>query len=251
MVSARRVLTEGMVSELTVEAVTDCESVIELSFDSSDTSVITRRLIRPSVSTTGVKLSEIPNFLNEIEVVQTIGLVREVLLPQREVPVAAAGGIVEARIPDGVRALVRHLRVRALEELVVVPDAVDLQSQAAAGERELVAPVPVHAHARRQRELGLDETAEHGRYGVHLRIEQRQPQAEVPTLSRYEGEFHFAAVRAGIRVRHLRRQTREGEDLIVVVVVVENGSVEVGESAGERSQYLHILGRAHPATEDG
>jgi hypothetical protein len=60
-----------MVSELTVEAVTDCDSVIELSFDSSDTSVITRRLIRPSVSTTGVKLSEIPNFLNEIEVVQT------------------------------------------------------------------------------------------------------------------------------------------------------------------------------------
>src|SRR6266699_3806243 len=34
-----------------------------LSLDSSETSVITRRLIRPSVSTTGVKLSEIPNFL--------------------------------------------------------------------------------------------------------------------------------------------------------------------------------------------
>ena len=41
-------------------------SVIELSFDSSDTSVITRRLIRPSVSTTGVKLSEMPNFLKLI-----------------------------------------------------------------------------------------------------------------------------------------------------------------------------------------
>jgi len=37
--------------------------VKELSFDSSDTSVITRRLIRPSVMTTGVKLREMPNFL--------------------------------------------------------------------------------------------------------------------------------------------------------------------------------------------
>src|SRR5882724_7949432 len=37
--------------------------LIELSLETSDTSVITRRLIRPSVSTTGVKLSEIPNFL--------------------------------------------------------------------------------------------------------------------------------------------------------------------------------------------
>src|SRR6202012_3516760 len=33
----------------------------------SDTSVITCRLIRPSVNTTGVKLSEMPNFLNSIE----------------------------------------------------------------------------------------------------------------------------------------------------------------------------------------
>src|SRR2546430_8180921 len=33
------------------------------SVETSDTSVITRRLIRPSVSTTGVKLSEMPNFL--------------------------------------------------------------------------------------------------------------------------------------------------------------------------------------------
>ena len=40
--------------------------VMALSFDSSDTSVITRRLIRPSVSTTGVKLSEMPNFLKLI-----------------------------------------------------------------------------------------------------------------------------------------------------------------------------------------
>src|SRR6478609_4825582 len=35
----------------------------EFSLDISDTSVITRRLIRPSVKTTGVKFSEIPNFL--------------------------------------------------------------------------------------------------------------------------------------------------------------------------------------------
>jgi hypothetical protein len=45
--------------------------VIEFSLDSSETSVITRRLIRPSVSTTGVKFSEMPNFLNLICVRQT------------------------------------------------------------------------------------------------------------------------------------------------------------------------------------
>ena len=52
-------------------AVTACEIVSELSFDSSDTSLITRRLMRPSLSTTGVKLSEMPNFLKLIWVVQT------------------------------------------------------------------------------------------------------------------------------------------------------------------------------------
>src|SRR5665213_2545952 len=41
--------------------------LIELSFETSDTSVITRRLIRPSESTTGVKFSEMPNFLKEID----------------------------------------------------------------------------------------------------------------------------------------------------------------------------------------
>src|SRR5580692_4156589 len=41
--------------------------LIELSLDTSDTSVITRRLILPSLSTTGVKLSEMPNFLKAIE----------------------------------------------------------------------------------------------------------------------------------------------------------------------------------------
>src|ERR1700735_2912513 len=71
VVSAHRVLIDGMVTELTVEAVTDCDSVIELSFDNSDTSVITRRLIRPWVSTIGVKLREMPNFLKLIWVVQT------------------------------------------------------------------------------------------------------------------------------------------------------------------------------------
>src|SRR5471030_3172296 len=67
VVSARRVLIEGTVSALPA----DCTSVKELSFDSSDTSVITRRLIRPSFSTTGVKLSEMPNFLKLIWVLQT------------------------------------------------------------------------------------------------------------------------------------------------------------------------------------
>src|SRR6201995_1595309 len=58
VVSARRVLIEGTAMPLIL---------IELSFEISDTSVMTRRLMRPSVSTTGVKLSEMPNFLNWIE----------------------------------------------------------------------------------------------------------------------------------------------------------------------------------------
>src|SRR3984957_9437684 len=58
VVSARRVLIEGTEIPLIL---------IELSVETSDTSVMTRRLIRPSVSTTGVKLSEMPNFLKEIE----------------------------------------------------------------------------------------------------------------------------------------------------------------------------------------
>ena len=66
MVSARRVLIEGTVSELP-----PWFRVMAFSFDSSETSVITRRLIRPSLSTTGVKLSEMPNFLYWIWVVQT------------------------------------------------------------------------------------------------------------------------------------------------------------------------------------
>src|SRR5262245_61111960 len=57
-VSARRVLIEGIV-------VPPAPPVRAFSDEISDTSVITRRLIRPSVSTTGVKLREIPNFLKE------------------------------------------------------------------------------------------------------------------------------------------------------------------------------------------
>src|ERR1700692_4043436 len=67
VVSARRVLIDGIVSALPAV----WTKVKELSFDSSDTSVITRRLIRPSVMTTGVTLREMPNFLKLIWVVQT------------------------------------------------------------------------------------------------------------------------------------------------------------------------------------
>src|ERR1700682_5302058 len=56
VVSARRVLIEGTV-------VPPAPPVKAFSVETSDTSVITRRLIRPSLSTTGVKLSEMPNFL--------------------------------------------------------------------------------------------------------------------------------------------------------------------------------------------
>src|SRR5271156_6835387 len=58
VVSARRGLTEGTEIPL---------MLIELSLETSDTSVITRRLIRPSLSTIGVKLSEMPNFLKAID----------------------------------------------------------------------------------------------------------------------------------------------------------------------------------------
>src|SRR4029077_10211722 len=56
VVSARRVLIEGIV-------VPPAPPVNAFSVETSDTSVITRRLIRPSVNTTGVKLREMPNFL--------------------------------------------------------------------------------------------------------------------------------------------------------------------------------------------
>ena len=41
--------------------------VSEFCAEMSDTSVITRRLMRPSLSTTGVKLRLTPNFLNSID----------------------------------------------------------------------------------------------------------------------------------------------------------------------------------------
>src|SRR6201981_3081730 len=56
VVSARRVLMEGIV----VPPAPPCKA---FSGEISDTSVITRRLMRPSVRTTGVNLSEMPNFL--------------------------------------------------------------------------------------------------------------------------------------------------------------------------------------------
>ena len=58
VVSARRVLMEGTEIPLTL---------MELSLETSDTSVMTRRLIRPSVNTTGVKFNEMPNFLKAME----------------------------------------------------------------------------------------------------------------------------------------------------------------------------------------
>src|ERR1700719_2757198 len=60
VVSARRVLIEGIV-------VPPAPPVKAFSCETSDTSVITRRLIRPSESTIGVKLSEMPNFLKAID----------------------------------------------------------------------------------------------------------------------------------------------------------------------------------------
>src|ERR1044071_5720099 len=56
VVSARRVLIDGIV-------VPPWPPLRAFLDEISDTSVITRRLIRPSVSTTGVKLREMPNFL--------------------------------------------------------------------------------------------------------------------------------------------------------------------------------------------
>ena len=60
VVSARRTLRPGIVRSLPPEPV----SVKDPSADSSDTSVLTRRLMRPSDSTTGVKLRATPNGLN-------------------------------------------------------------------------------------------------------------------------------------------------------------------------------------------
>src|SRR5579863_2715622 len=64
VVSARRVRIDGIVADC---AVPGTEIVSELLLDRSDTSVITLRLMRPSLSTTGVKLRLTPNFLKSIE----------------------------------------------------------------------------------------------------------------------------------------------------------------------------------------
>ena len=70
VVSARRVVIEGMVSGV-VEPGT-CK-VIEFCVERSDTSVITLRLMRPSDSTTGVNSRLTPNFLKSTCAWQTGG----------------------------------------------------------------------------------------------------------------------------------------------------------------------------------
>ncbi len=68
VVSARRVRIDGMVADdLAVRVVPGTAMVSEFCVERSDTSVITLRLMRPSLSTTGVKLRLTPNFLKSIE----------------------------------------------------------------------------------------------------------------------------------------------------------------------------------------
>ena len=77
VVSARRVRIAGTVTLLVVPGIgTDSAFCAEMS----DTSVITRRLMRPSLSTTDVKFRLTPNFLNWIEGWQVV----------TDVPVATA-----------------------------------------------------------------------------------------------------------------------------------------------------------------
>ena len=66
VVSARRVLIDGMVNEVVWLAPTDCARVSWLSVESSETSVMTLRLMRPSDRTTGVKFRPTPNFFHWI-----------------------------------------------------------------------------------------------------------------------------------------------------------------------------------------
>ena len=63
VVSARRVRIDGMVA---VALLPGSVMVSEFCDDRSDTSVITLRLMRPSLSTTGVKSRLTPNFLKSI-----------------------------------------------------------------------------------------------------------------------------------------------------------------------------------------
>jgi hypothetical protein len=77
VVSARRVRIAGTVTRLLDPGIgTDSAFSAEMS----DTSVMTRRLMRPSLSTTGVKFRLTPNFLNWIEGCQVV----------TDVPVATA-----------------------------------------------------------------------------------------------------------------------------------------------------------------
>src|SRR5580658_6380810 len=62
VVSARRVRIDGTVAVVPPGST----MVIEFWVDRSDTSVITLRLMRPSLSTTGVKFRPTPNFLKVI-----------------------------------------------------------------------------------------------------------------------------------------------------------------------------------------
>ena len=64
VVSARRVRIEGTVSVWVEPGIA---MVSALSVERSDTSVMTLRLMRPSLSTTGVKFRLTPNFLNSID----------------------------------------------------------------------------------------------------------------------------------------------------------------------------------------
>src|ERR1700691_5824664 len=64
VVSTRRVRIDGTVAVLVVPG---WVMVIEFCDERSDTSVITLRLMRPSLSTTGVKLRLTPNFLKSID----------------------------------------------------------------------------------------------------------------------------------------------------------------------------------------
>ena len=64
VVSARRVRIDGTVADCVVPG---SAMVSAFCVDRSDTSVITLRLMRPSLSTTGVKLRLTPNFLKSIE----------------------------------------------------------------------------------------------------------------------------------------------------------------------------------------
>ena len=70
VVSARRTRIDGMVT-FWVAPGTVSDSA--LSFDRSETSVITLRLMRPPESTTGVKFMLTPNFLKSIDAWQSGG----------------------------------------------------------------------------------------------------------------------------------------------------------------------------------